>query len=81
MMKYKGTYIKLFPMILKKYMIEQYGKEVTKKALKGAPKIYRDIFLQKLLMECFTEIIHWLQAAINVTTGSYPIRSKTRYKL
>ncbi len=36
MMKYKGTFIKLFPLMLKKYMIEQYGKEVTRKAFKGA---------------------------------------------
>ncbi len=34
MMKYKGTYIKAFPLMMRKFMIEQYGKEVTKKAFK-----------------------------------------------
>lgn len=43
MMKYKGTFIKLFPFMLKKYMTEQYGKDVTRKAFKGAPAIYRDM--------------------------------------
>ncbi len=27
MMKYKGTFIKLFPLMLKKHMIGQYGKK------------------------------------------------------
>lgn len=31
MMKYKGTYLKLFSIMLKKYLNEQYGSEVTKK--------------------------------------------------
>jgi hypothetical protein len=43
MMKYKGTYIKAFPLLMRKFMIEQYGKEVTKKAFKRAPAIYRDM--------------------------------------
>ena len=47
MMKYKGAFIKLFPLMLKKHMIEQYGKEVTRKAFKGAPAIYRE-----MLAEC-----------------------------
>ena len=43
MMKYTGTYIKLFPLFLRKHMMEQYGAEVTRKALKRAPAIYRDM--------------------------------------
>jgi len=42
MMKYKGTFITLFPIFMKKIMIEQYGTAVTKKALKKAPVIYRE---------------------------------------
>ena len=26
MLKYKGTYIKMFPLMMKKFMVEQYGK-------------------------------------------------------
>ena len=43
MMKYKGTFITLFPIFMKKIMIEQYGVAVTKKSLKRAPAIYRDM--------------------------------------
>ncbi|MCR4960955.1 MAG: L-2-amino-thiazoline-4-carboxylic acid hydrolase, partial [Lachnospiraceae bacterium] len=43
MMKYMGTYITLFPLMMKKYMFEQYGKKVTKTAFKKAPAIYRDM--------------------------------------
>ena len=43
MMPYKSLYIKLFPVFMKKYMKEQYGSEVTAKAYKKAPMIYRDM--------------------------------------
>ena len=43
MMKYKGMFIRMFPPMLKKYMKEQFGSEITKKAFKGAPAIYRDM--------------------------------------
>ncbi len=43
MLKYKGTFIRLFPIFMKKYMREQFGDEITKKALKKAPAIYRDM--------------------------------------
>jgi len=43
MMKYKGTFIKVFPILMKKYMLEQYGKNVTRNAFKKAPAIYRDM--------------------------------------
>ncbi len=43
MMKYNGTYITMFPILMKKYMVEQYGKTVTKRAYKNAPAIYRDM--------------------------------------
>lgn len=47
MMPYKSLYIKLFPLFMKKFMKEQYGRDVTKKAFKAAPSIYRDM-LQKV---------------------------------
>ena len=37
------VFIKIFPLMLRKYMIEQYGKDVTSKASKGAPAIYREM--------------------------------------
>lgn len=43
MMKYKGIYMMLFPLFLRKYLKAQYGKKVTKEALKKAPAIYRDM--------------------------------------
>ncbi len=43
MMPYKSAFIKLFPLFMKSYMIEQYGTAVTKKAFKKAPSIYRDM--------------------------------------
>lgn len=43
MMPYKSLYIKLFPVFMKKFMKEQYGSEVTAKAYKNAPLIYRDM--------------------------------------
>ncbi len=46
MMKYKGTFITVFPVLMKKYMLEQYGKEVTRKAYKNAPAIYREMLDQ-----------------------------------
>ncbi len=46
MMKYKGTFITVFPVLMKKYMLEQYGKDVTKKAYKKAPSIYREMLDQ-----------------------------------
>ena len=46
MLKYKGTYIRLFPIMMKKFMEEQYGKTVTKEAYKKAPAIYRDMLMK-----------------------------------
>lgn len=46
MMKYKGTFITVFPILMKKFMIEQYGKELTRKAFKKAPRIYREMLSQ-----------------------------------
>ena len=43
MMKYTGKYYMLFTIFLKKYLKEQYGKDVTKSTLKKAPAIYRDM--------------------------------------
>ena len=46
MMKYTGTYITLFPILLRKHLARQFGKGVTKKAIKGAKPIYKQM-LQK----------------------------------
>ena len=43
MMPYKGTYIRLFSAILKKPMKQMYGRDLTKKALKGAVGVYREM--------------------------------------
>ncbi|MBR6309512.1 MAG: L-2-amino-thiazoline-4-carboxylic acid hydrolase [Lachnospiraceae bacterium] len=43
MLKYKGTFITMFPLMMKKFMVEQYGKKVTKEAYKKAPAIYRQM--------------------------------------
>ena len=40
-MPYKGTYLRLFSFLLKKPMIQQYGKELTRKTLKATPAVYR----------------------------------------
>lgn len=41
MMKYNGMYMKLFPIFLRKYMNEEYGKDITKVILKKAPAQYK----------------------------------------
>ena len=41
MMPYKGTYLRLFSLLLRKPMTKEYGKALTRKALKAAPAIYR----------------------------------------
>ena len=46
MLKYKGTYIRMFPLMMKRFMVEQYGKELTKKVYKKAPAIYRDMLMK-----------------------------------
>lgn len=43
MMKYTGTYITIFPMLLRKHLVKQFGKELTKKAIKGAKPIYKQM--------------------------------------
>ena len=43
MMKYTGKYYRVLTLFMKKYLKEQYGKEVTKKALQKAPAIYKDM--------------------------------------
>lgn len=42
-MPYKGTYIRLFSLLLRRPMQAQYGKELTRKALKTAPSVYRQM--------------------------------------
>ena len=46
MLKYKGTFIKMFPLMMKKFMVEQYGKAATKEAYRKAPGIYRDMLMK-----------------------------------
>ena len=41
MMPYKETYLRLFSFLLKKPMIQQYGKDLTRKTLKATPAVYR----------------------------------------
>ncbi len=46
MMKYKGAYLWLFSTMMKKDLVEQFGPKVTKKALKGAKPVYREMLMQ-----------------------------------
>ena len=43
MMPYKGTYLRLFSILLRKPMADEYGKKLTRKALKAAPAVYRQM--------------------------------------
>ncbi len=43
MMKYKGTYLRMISMVIKKPMYAQYGKQNTQKWLKEAKGIYREL--------------------------------------
>ena len=43
MMPYKGTYLRLFSLLLRKPMEDEYGKKLTRKALKAAPAVYRQM--------------------------------------
>ena len=42
MMKYTGKYYMVLSLLLRKHLINQFGKEITSKALKGAKPIYKD---------------------------------------
>lgn len=50
MMPYKSTFIKLFSFLLKKHLVEQFGKEVTKSTLKKAPS--RSLFYNFYIKFC-----------------------------
>ncbi len=43
MMKYTGKYYMVLSLFLRRHLIEQFGKEVTNKALKGAKPIYKEM--------------------------------------
>lgn len=43
MMPYKGTFIKLFSFLVRKPMKEEFGSKLARKALKGAPSIYKEL--------------------------------------
>ena len=44
MLKYKGTYLHLISMVIKKPMYKQYGKKNTKVWVKQAQSIYKEMF-------------------------------------
>lgn len=46
MLKYKGIFMRMFPLMMKKFMVEQYGRQVTGEAFKKAPAIYRDMLMK-----------------------------------
>ncbi len=82
MMKYKGTYMTLFPLVMRKYLKQEYGKEVTAKALKGAPAIYRDMLskcddigynnpMAGNLYMCFVLLAIWKAADGAIDPASY----------
>ena len=82
MMKYKGTYLKLFSIMLKKYLKEQYGSEVTKKALKESKTIYKEM-LEKVddigadnpmasnIYSCFVFLAIWKAAEGAIDVESF----------
>ncbi len=82
MMKYKGTYMTLFPLLLRKYLKQEYGKEVATKALKGAPSIYKEM-LEKCddigydnpmadnIYMCFVFLAIWKAADGAIDPASY----------
>jgi hypothetical protein len=82
MMKYKGTYLKLFSIMLKKYLKEQYGSEVTKKALKESKAIYKEM-LEKVddigadnpmasnIYSCFVFLAIWKAAEGAIDVESF----------
>ena len=82
MMKYKGTYITLFSIMLKKFLREQYGVEVARKALKGAKSIYKSM-LEKVddigddnpmannIYMCFVFLAIWNAAEGAIDVESY----------
>ena len=45
-MRYRGSYLKLFSLLIRKHLKKAYGKEVTRRALKKAPGIYREMLSQ-----------------------------------
>ncbi len=70
MMKYKGTYLRLFSFMLNKFLKEQYGLEVTRKALKGSKAVYRTMLekvddigsdnpMAKNIYMCFVFLAIW----------------------
>ena len=46
MMEYKGSYFSLITLVIKKPMIRQYGREQTKKWLKGAKPVYKQMLAE-----------------------------------
>lgn len=46
MMKYTSKYYNVLTLLLRKHLKEQFGSEVTKKALKGARPIYKEMLKQ-----------------------------------
>ena len=46
MMPYKGTYLRLLSALLRRPMIEEYGRKVTDRALKGVKSVYREMLMK-----------------------------------
>ena len=76
MMKYKGMYLRLFSVILRKPMIQQYGRELTRKALKKVPVVYRQM-AQLMLTICAREWIFG-NSSSSLRTGLPDCRVQTR---
>ena len=82
MMKYKGLYLRLFSILLRKPLREAYGKEITRRALKNAPGIYREM-LSKVddigadnpmagnIYMCFVLMAVWKGAEGAITPDSF----------
>ena len=82
MMKYTGKYYRVLTLFMKKYLKEQYGKEVTKKALQKALVIYKDMLskcddigadnpMGKNIYMCFVFLSIWKAADGEIDTGSF----------
>ena len=82
MMKYTGKYYRVLTLFMKKYLKEQYGKDITKKALQKAPAIYKDMLskcdnigadnpMGKNIYMCFVFLSIWKAADGEIDTGSF----------
>jgi len=84
MMKYTGKYYKLFTLFMRRYLRDQYGREITQKALRKAPAIYKDMLFKcddigydnpmaGNIYMCFVFLSIWKAADGDIDTESYRI--------